>query len=247
MGRNYDDPLEFLLDGEAESLFDDGRCRDLTPSAGLKRAWKSWKADVDQAISRWQAYPIHRPIMRGDITTSDNVAYLVYQTLAGSGRSVEDGDWDHFFVETASGALKNLKTFLKKDLNTAYGAMEEAIRNEAYHQCGGGHPGDDVGFSHGEKLFTWGALEKKNLSGFPKGDERYSYNDGDSPKMRLTYFPVNRRYMFTMGDSVISLSGEERSFQTKAEAVSAARRLGLRVDKQDFVHPVNPSNMDGVR
>ena len=50
--------------------------------------------------------------------------------------------------------------------------------------------------------------------------------------MRLLYFPVNIRWMFVFGGdlataSIIDLASEPRSFETRRDAVDAARRRGL--------------------
>ena len=64
--------------------------------------------------------------------------------------------------------------------------------------------------------------------------------------MRLVWLVPNQRWVFLMGESVIHLHNERRSFETRLEAVAAAHRRGLRVDTKGQVQPRNPSNMNGL-
>ena len=65
-------------------------------------------------------------------------------------------------------------------------------------------------------------------------------------QMRLTWFPVNQRYMVTMGDhadipnlSIVSVSPDAgpdiRSFATRKEAVEILATCGLQVSRAGIV------------
>ena len=72
MGKNYDDPLEFILDGEAESV-SDGRCTGLTASTKLRKAWQVWTSAVNRELRAWG----ERRAWRGRSTTSSATAGLL--------------------------------------------------------------------------------------------------------------------------------------------------------------------------
>jgi hypothetical protein len=55
---------------------------------------------------------------------------------------------------------------------------------------------------------------------------------------RLVYSHVNAAYLFLFGDAPLRMHKEQLFFETRAQAIAAARRRGLRVDKRDFVHPI---------
>ncbi len=67
--------------------------------------------------------------------------------------------------------------------------------------------------------------------------------------IRLAYLPANARWMFfTGGDRPIrewqplTLADEDRSFTSRREAISAARRRGLSVDRRGCVSAMRESN-----
>jgi len=64
--------------------------------------------------------------------------------------------------------------------------------------------------------------------------------------MRLMYSPVNQHFLFLFGDAPTRLEGEKNFFPSKAAAIEAARRKGLKVDSKGFVSAMNPSNMNGL-
>lgn len=139
MGRHYDDPLEFILDGEAESV-SNGTCTDLSPSPKLRELWAKWDNLCHQAVARfWQANPrlVRVPVDvvfaeqdRGGYTM---LGYEVFMSLNGSGVGIWDGDWDHYFT-TDDGADK-LVDVMKRLLAKAFRAMESAIQDEAMEEC----------------------------------------------------------------------------------------------------------------
>ena len=51
----------------------------------------------------------------------------------------------------------------------------------------------------------------------------------------LSFLPVSQTFVFTMGDSIISLEGEPRSFPSRKLACEAANRKGLKVSKGNVV------------
>ena len=51
----------------------------------------------------------------------------------------------------------------------------------------------------------------------------------------LSFLPVAQTFVFTMGDSIISLEGEPRSFPSRKLACEAANRKGLKVSKGNVV------------
>lgn len=129
MGRQYDDALEFLLDGVIDG------CTDLTPSNELRHLWAKWGALMVEALHRWASK--HADLMRvpvGYILTKEDYAdYDVYQTLAGAGVGIWDGRWDEYFVNRD--AIESLSKYLKQVLSKAFYAMEMAISDEAHEQC----------------------------------------------------------------------------------------------------------------
>jgi hypothetical protein len=141
MGRRYEDALEFLLDGVAESI-SDGRCKNLTPSRELRRRWALWERGVSNALRRWASKPAHARMMRVSVyvllSAEKYAAYDVFQTLAESGVGIWDGRWNQYFVDSDN--LENLQRHLKKWLGGAYMKMEQALEDEAYDQCGGDDP-----------------------------------------------------------------------------------------------------------
>ena len=134
MGRNYTDALEFLLDGEAESV-SNGRCTNLTPSKELQHLWARWGAAMVEALHIWERnYPqtLRAPI--GYLLTKEQYAdYDVFQTLDGAGVGIWDGRWDDYFVDR--NALKALEKYLKQVLHKAFGTMKDALTDEAMTQC----------------------------------------------------------------------------------------------------------------
>jgi hypothetical protein len=56
--------------------------------------------------------------------------------------------------------------------------------------------------------------------------------------MNLVFLPVNQAYAFIFGDSTLQISGEPRFFQTKREAIEAAKRHGLSVNGRGRVNPL---------
>ena len=55
--------------------------------------------------------------------------------------------------------------------------------------------------------------------------------------MRLVYLPVSMAWVFVFGDnietaSIVPMDGWPRYFMRRADAVSAARSMGLEVDKR---------------
>lgn len=69
--------------------------------------------------------------------------------------------------------------------------------------------------------------------------------------MKLVYLPTNMRWVFLFGNdprtaSLIKLHGEPRSFTRRQDAVDAAKRRGLKVDRKGAVSSINPSNMNGL-
>ena len=58
--------------------------------------------------------------------------------------------------------------------------------------------------------------------------------------MRIVYLPVSMAWVFAFGDdvrdaSILPLDGWPRYFQRRADAVAAARAMGLSVDKRGVV------------
>lgn len=60
--------------------------------------------------------------------------------------------------------------------------------------------------------------------------------------MRLMYSPGNQVFVFTFGDSMTRLEGEPMFFKSKDEAIGAARKKGLSVDRKGLVS----GNLEGV-
>jgi hypothetical protein len=61
-----------------------------------------------------------------------------------------------------------------------------------------------------------------------------------SPPFRLTYLPVNQRWVLTWGEKIIPVSlgdsgPEQRSFESKKEAVAVLKRRGLKVSAAGVV------------
>lgn len=140
MGRRYDDPLEFLLDGAAESLSDDERhrggkvCTNLKPSQQLIAIWMKWGYLVDEVLGEfWKNNPqlVRRPLI-DLLENEENVDYLVFMSLNGSGRSFTDGDWDAYLDDNAQ---RKLKLLLKMRLSKSTEVVEAAINDEAAEQC----------------------------------------------------------------------------------------------------------------
>jgi hypothetical protein len=68
-------------------------------------------------------------------------------------------------------------------------------------------------------------------------------NNVERSAMQLRWFPVNNAYAFTFGHDigtmqVIALADERRFFELRVEAVAAARRHKLNVDKSGNVNAV---------
>lgn len=57
--------------------------------------------------------------------------------------------------------------------------------------------------------------------------------------MRLTYFPMNAAYAFTFGESMVDLYGWPMFFETRREAVEAARERGLKVSRRGVVSAID--------
>jgi|WetSurSiteA1Bulk_404760.scaffolds.fasta_scaffold554265_2 hypothetical protein len=56
--------------------------------------------------------------------------------------------------------------------------------------------------------------------------------------MRMVFLPVNQAWVFKFGEQLISLDGPaggQRLFNTKAEAIDAAKAVGLKIDKHGNV------------
>jgi DNA repair protein RadC len=143
MGRHYDDPLEFLLDGEAESLTEE-RCTNLTPSARLKKAWKDWNFRCVDAMKQFWAKHPDLVTMSLEDALSDRkfpkgfVGYDIYQTLAGAGVGVWDGDWDHIFVSRkAAGKPAGLNEFTHwlEGLRRAHYDLVSIMHDDVFEQC----------------------------------------------------------------------------------------------------------------
>lgn len=134
MGRNYTDALEFLLDGEAESV-SNGRCSNLTPTKELQHLWARWGASMVEALHIWATqHPDQMRVPVGYILTKEAYAdYDVFQTLAGAGVGIYDGRWDDYLINRA--AIKDLEKFLKNVLHKAFGTMSDALTDEAMTQC----------------------------------------------------------------------------------------------------------------
>jgi hypothetical protein len=134
MGRQYDDALEFLLDGAAESI-SDGRCTNLTPSNELRRLWARWGLGIIQALHIWERnYPETMRAPVGYLLAEEEYPEAdVYFTLSGSGIGIWDGRWDPYFVDRA--AIDKVEKYLKQVLRTAFGTMEQAIQDEALRLC----------------------------------------------------------------------------------------------------------------
>ena len=61
-----------------------------------------------------------------------------------------------------------------------------------------------------------------------------------SPPFRLTYLPVNQRWVLTWGEKIIPVSlgdsgPEQRSFESKKEAIAVLKRRGLKVSAAGVV------------
>ena len=150
MGRHYTDPLEFLLDGVAESVRDDGSCTNLTPSPELRALWTKWGHLVNEVLQQfWDANPnlVAVPIETVLNSNKRDIDYDVFQTLAGAGVGIHDGHWDHFFTTQdkylRTGKivpLQSLEVFLKARLSRAHQALEMAMFDEASEQCDRAQP-----------------------------------------------------------------------------------------------------------
>jgi len=68
--------------------------------------------------------------------------------------------------------------------------------------------------------------------------------------IRLMQGPMGFMFVFGSGPietrQPIHMEGEPTMFRTKREALEAAQRHGLKVDKKGFVSAINPSNMNGL-
>jgi len=124
MGKQYDDSLSFILDGEAEN-FTEERCTDLTPTANLRAVWRRWGELVSEAF---YACPETK-----DVSLPDDADYDVFMTLDGQGVGIWDGRWDSLFDNKAD--LKRVESRLKHSLHGAYLIFKRALENEVYEQC----------------------------------------------------------------------------------------------------------------
>ena len=144
MGKNYDDPLEFILDGEAESV-SDGRCTGLTASTKLRKAWQVWTSAVNRELRVWGERRALEGAINNLIRDSRpagivDVAYDVYMTLDGAGVGMRDGRWDYHLDKKSLEALqKHLggsRTGSSQGvLGDAFNRVQEAIRDEAMRKC----------------------------------------------------------------------------------------------------------------
>jgi len=69
-----------------------------------------------------------------------------------------------------------------------------------------------------------------------------------SPPFRLTYLPVNQRWVMTWGEKIIPVSlgdsgPEQRSFESKKEAIAVLKRRGLKVSAAGVVTTINPKDL----
>ena len=151
MGKNYDDPLEFILDGEAES-FSDGRCTGLTASTKLRKAWQAWTSVVNHELRVWGEHAedsrgflydkaIEQLIRESRPAGVVDVAYDVYMTLDGAGVGMDDGRWFEYLGDDRQ--IDSLKKYLGGSrtgssqgvLGDAFNRVKEAISDEAMRKC----------------------------------------------------------------------------------------------------------------
>ena len=69
-----------------------------------------------------------------------------------------------------------------------------------------------------------------------------------SPPFRLTYLPVNQRWVLTWGEKMIPVSlgdsgPEQRSFESKKEAIAVLKRRGLKVSAAGVVTKIYPKDL----
>lgn len=131
MGKHYEDPLLFLLDGVVDG------CEDLKPSPELQRLWDAWDKKVLMSLRLWAAGHGVSDGMEQALG-SEIYAYDVYQTLVGAGVGVDDGDWDVYFShdrKTSERLIENLEKHLKKWLQKDCNNLEMRIQDEAFGQC----------------------------------------------------------------------------------------------------------------
>jgi hypothetical protein len=145
MGRHYDDALEFLLDGEAESV-SNGRCTGLTPSPQLQAQYETWKERVTAALVFWGRGHGKEAGIAAVIEQEAHYEYDVYQTLAGAGVGMDDGRWDDYLeipkqpgvfrsAQAGTRVLKNLRMHLEKWLKRDFAVIATAVQDEAMEQC----------------------------------------------------------------------------------------------------------------
>ena len=151
MGKNYDDPLAFVLDGAAESV-SNGRCTNLTPSDYLRVLWGEWESKVATALNFW-GRGHGREEQMAEVIQNELYAFDVYATLEGWGVGIDDGRWDAYLEEggvakalarrrariagkpASDRVMENLKMHLEKWLAKDSHALSYAVDDEAMSQC----------------------------------------------------------------------------------------------------------------
>lgn len=224
MGRNYDDPLEFLLDGVVYG------CEDVAVTDELRDQWTAWEKKCMTALRLWAAER-GRVTNRGieGVLQNEMYAYDIYQTLAGAGVGIDDGDWDKHFSQALKSRrdvremlYSSLETFLKANLKDAFYRMEEAIQMTAMEQC----EEDEDGSGRGRK--------REGLSSAPR-----------EGLTRLVYLTANGVFMFMFGDAPLRLHEEPMFFASRLAAVDAAKRKGLVVESDGRVRVQHHGALNG--
>jgi hypothetical protein len=78
------------------------------------------------------------------------------------------------------------------------------------------------------------------------GTEELSGIEGLNDGIRLKYFPINLVYGFTFGDGLLRLNNERMFYESRDEAVEAAKRHDLVVEKSGKVRVAHHGAMNGL-
>jgi len=144
-----DDPdvMDWLVQGEAESMGLDGRDAEATKEVG--KAIDKFQRELEKALKSWfKQNPLKGYLAGQDLGEQADAFmdadgdYLAFMTLRGEGVTMFDGDLDHLFEDSRK-ELRSLANFLSRKLrkyvdDTGGGSVNDALRDSAHETAGGG-------------------------------------------------------------------------------------------------------------
>lgn len=121
--------------------------RDAHPSKLTLNAAEKFEDDLQAALEKWQRTNLHRftdhpdgiPYQPEELMDVEG-PYLAYMTITGTGVTIMDGEWDHFFHDPGRD-LRDLSNYLDRSLKNhadegKKGGLAWAISQDAYVTSG---------------------------------------------------------------------------------------------------------------